>query len=55
VHCAVLSEHTNFNVWVFVRNPTRGTSGWAHEDNLRVPAGMEFVDNCWNDELVVVH
>jgi hypothetical protein len=54
-HCALLSEHTNFQVWVFVRDLDDGVSGWAHEDELRVEGGSVFVGDCVSGELIVVH
>lgn len=54
VHCAVLSDHTNWEVWVFVRNGADGTSGWAHEDNLRIPGGWKSVGDCWGSGDIAV-
>lgn len=53
VHCAILSEHTNFRVWVFVRDLDDGTRGWAREDALRVPDSVA-VHDCVSNEFILV-
>ena len=55
VHCALLSEHTNFQVWVFLRDTGDGVSGWAHEDELRVEGTSVFVGDCVSGERIAVH
>ncbi|MEV0283453.1 MULTISPECIES: hypothetical protein [unclassified Kribbella] len=37
VHCVVYSEHTNWQVWFFVRDLDDGTAGWARRNDLRIP------------------
>lgn len=45
VHCAINAGGAGHLHWLYVRNTSTGTSGWAHQDALNHP-GTQAVPDC---------
>lgn len=52
VHCAVLSEHTNWTVWLFVHNTSTGKKGWSRASALHHPDPVA-VGRCGPGEVII--